>query len=117
MLSIALNVRVELSSAIRSENRSTSFADCCFNYAAAIVAMFPFVCFNLTLIEFPERFVAAMLKILLKPFAYMPREISGKLSLPLQFLKGQCATKFSCSAIVRYRPFVINHVWLRFLRR
>ena len=64
--------------------------------------------FNLTLIEFPERFVAAMLKILLKPFAYMPREISGKSSLPSQFLKGQCATKFSCSAIVRYRTFVIN---------
>ena len=51
-----------------------------------------------------------MLKILLKPFAYMPREISGKSSLPSQFLKGQCATKFSCSAIVRYRPFVINHL-------
>ena len=32
-------------------------------------------------------------------------------------LKSQCSAKFSCSATVRYRSFVISHVWLPFLDR
>ena len=52
--------------------------------------------------------MAAILKVLLKPFAYMPREIFRKVVFAYAILKSQCAAKFSCSAIVRYRTFVIN---------